>query len=93
LFCPASIAWHTHRATIGRLYTPEEIELMMERNRLLFQLRNVTGAGTSEQVLQSIARLPEETAAEFATAEVIRGIMLSRIRNHLTPVPDSAVLG
>jgi GT2 family glycosyltransferase len=41
LFQPNSIAWHRHRGTISRLYSPAEIERIVSRNAILFDLRNL----------------------------------------------------
>lgn len=40
LFHPGSVAWHRHRATISRYYAADEVERIVARNRLLFELRN-----------------------------------------------------
>jgi GT2 family glycosyltransferase len=40
IVCPASIAWHEHRATVRRYYPREEVARIFERNRLQFLLRN-----------------------------------------------------
>jgi GT2 family glycosyltransferase len=41
LFHPGSVAWHRHRATISRLFTRDEIDRIVSRNALLFDLRNL----------------------------------------------------
>jgi GT2 family glycosyltransferase len=92
LFCPTSVARHTQRATISRYYSAEEIELITERNRLLFQLRNVTGAGSVDCVLEAVARLPEENGTVFASTGVMRSIAISRLWNHLAPATDESLL-
>jgi GT2 family glycosyltransferase len=40
LFHPESVAWHRHRATISRHYAAAEIDRIVARNGLLFELRN-----------------------------------------------------
>ncbi len=77
LFCPESVAHHAHRATVGRLYTAEQIEDVFERNRLLFQLRNLTSQDLLDPAFQTLARLPDisfflrrRTAWEIAKARL-----------------------
>lgn len=91
VFCPASVAHHTQRATIARCYRAEEVEATMERNRLLFQLRNFTSAGSMERVLEGIARLPEPAARFFYAARTRWKIARGRLWNHLAPLTDDEV--
>ena len=90
LFCPASQVRHRHRATIGKLYTPDEIECISARNRLLFQLRNLTAAGSLARAFEEIARLPG--AEHFTRRAVRRGVVLARLWNHLAPVADDTLV-
>ena len=39
LFCPASHAVHHHRGTVGRYYDAAEVERIVRRNALQFDLR------------------------------------------------------
>lgn len=39
LFVPAARAWHLHRATVGRFYSPEQVERIFSRNKWIFYLR------------------------------------------------------
>lgn len=41
LFQPRSVAWHRHRGTISRFYPPAEIDRIVSRNAILFDLRNL----------------------------------------------------
>lgn len=41
LFHPGSVAYHRHRATIGRFFSPDQIEQVIARNRELFRGRNL----------------------------------------------------
>lgn len=91
VFCPGSVAHHTQRATISRCYQPEEVEATIERNRLLFQLRNFTSAGSMERVLEGIARLPEPAARFFWAARTRWKIARGRLWNHLAPLTDEEV--
>ena len=91
VFCPGSVAHHTQRATISRCYPAEEVEATIERNRLLFQLRNFTSAGSMERVLEGIARLPEPAARFFYGARTRWQIARGRLWNHLAPLTDDEV--
>ena len=92
LFCPGSIARHIQGATIAHHFRPEEIEAVRERHRLLFQLRNLTSAGSPDAVLDAIASGPRETAEYFTRWPVRAGIWRSRIWNHMAPLSDQQVL-
>src|SRR5262249_30233994 len=59
LFCADSVVHHRQRATVNRFYSQGEIESVVERNRVLFQLRNCTGCGSLESLFDEITRLPE----------------------------------
>ncbi len=89
LFCPTSVAHHTRRSTISRAYPPEEIERIWARNRLLFQLRNFTEAGSLRRVGEELARSAGMPALNLSTLWKIAN---GRLWNHLAPVPDSGVL-
>ena len=91
VFCPASVAHHTQHATIARCYAAGEIAQTIERNRLLFQLRNFTSAGSMERVIESIARLPEPAARYFLGARTRWKIACGRLWNHLAPYTDEEV--
>lgn len=39
LFVPSARAWHLHRATVSRFYTPEQVNRIFERNKWIFYLR------------------------------------------------------
>jgi radical SAM protein with 4Fe4S-binding SPASM domain len=91
VFCPASVAHHTQRATISRCYPAAQIEETIERNRLLFQLRNFTSAGSMDRVMERIARLPEPAAGFFCAARTRWKIARGRLWNHLAPFTDEEV--
>ena len=44
LFCPDSLASHRHRATTSRFYAREELDRIVERNRVLFDARHDASA-------------------------------------------------
>jgi GT2 family glycosyltransferase len=90
LFCPASVVRHRHRATIGRLYSAEEIERVWARNRVLFQLRNMTVCGSTDRLLEELVRLQD--AEQFARRPMVWRIARARLWNWLAPVPDDTLL-
>jgi radical SAM protein with 4Fe4S-binding SPASM domain len=93
LFCAGSVAHHTQRATISRYYPTEQVESVLHRNRLLFQLRNLTATGSMDAAMAAIASGPRETAEYFVHPRTLGAVVRGRLWNHLAPVPDSEVLG
>jgi GT2 family glycosyltransferase len=60
LFCPTSHAWHTHRATVNRFYSPAEIERVIARNSQWFDMRHAwTQLEPMEHIRRIAARPPE----------------------------------
>jgi len=55
LFCAASLAHHTQRATVNRHYAAGEVARIVQRNRILFQLRNMD-SGDVARALDEAAR-------------------------------------
>lgn len=92
MFCAASMVWHRQRATISRCYAAAEIEAVLQRNRLLFQLRNVTSAGSLEAAVSAIGRGPREVAEFFTAPRTVAAIVRGRLWNHLAPLSDEEVL-
>jgi MoaA/NifB/PqqE/SkfB family radical SAM enzyme/GT2 family glycosyltransferase len=90
-FCPASIAYHTRRSTIGRHYPADMVEQIVHRNRLLFQLRNFTTAGSLERAIEEIADAPEPVGAHFLAPATRWKIARGRLWNHLAPITDEEV--
>ena len=91
VFCPASLAHHSRRSTIGRHYRNDEIEMILRRNRLLFQLRNFTTVGSLDRVLEEIARSPEPVTSYFLCARTHWKIARGRLWNHRAPLTDDEV--
>ncbi len=92
LFCAESVAHHTQRATIARYFSPAEIETVVERNRLLFQLRNFTTVGSLEAVAEAIARARPEVARYFVGWHALGRVARGRLWNHVAPASDQEVL-
>lgn len=62
------------------------------RNRLLFQLRNFTTAGSLERVVEEIAQAPEAVSRFFLLRGTLWRIARGRLWNHRAPFADDEVL-
>ncbi len=92
LFCPSSVAHHTQRSTIYRHYTAAEVDRVVERNRLLFQLRNFTAAGSLRRVGEELTSSPSDLDRYFLQYSTLWTIACGRLWNHLAPISDDDVL-
>jgi len=70
LYCPAARARHRHRATTARFYTAQEIARIVERNRLLFELRNAVTENGAERLLERVCDQPYASQRELASPVV-----------------------
>lgn len=87
LFCPHSRGVHRHRATTSRFYAPEELERIVERNRLLFDARHdASGAGTSA-LMSRACGLPYASQRELARGSCAAGVLAHRWRSRRGPQP------
>jgi GT2 family glycosyltransferase/glycosyltransferase involved in cell wall biosynthesis len=73
LFCPRSLALHTHRATVSKFYSAEEVDRIFRLNGYRCQLRNFSGWRFIEKV---------------ATAKEVWRIMKARLRARSDPLKD-----
>ena len=85
LFHPGSVAWHRHRATISRCYPADEVERIVARNGLLFELRNFP---VEWPALQRAARADDATTKELAAPTSLAEIRKVRRARRLVPFPD-----
>ena len=85
LVCPASVAWHKHRATVARYYSAGEVKRVFERNRWLFKLRNFCPPGGILELLHDARNLDRKTVGEVCTWTSCWHILSARIRAYLTP--------
>jgi GT2 family glycosyltransferase len=92
MFCAASMVWHRQRATISRCYPAAEIDAVLRRNRLLFQLRNFTTAGSLEAAVMAIASAPCEVSEFFVAPRTVAAVVRGRLWNYLAPLTDEEVL-
>jgi hypothetical protein len=68
------------------------VEATLERNRLLFQLRNFTSAGSLDRVVAEIARSSEAVFNDFLGSPMWWKIARGRLWSHLAPLTDEEVL-
>ena len=80
VFCPAARARHRHRATTARFYSPSEIDRIVERNRLLFDLRNAVTRNRGAWLLQRVCDQQYESQCELARLQVAAQVLRQRWR-------------
>jgi GT2 family glycosyltransferase len=78
LFCPRSHARHKHRATTARFYAPEELARIVERNRILFDLRHGASGETASTLLGRVCELAYASQRELARPVQARGVWRQR---------------
>jgi GT2 family glycosyltransferase len=88
LFCPASVAWHKHRATVERFYEAAEVARIFERNRIQFQLRNPFPRQGLRTTLHHVASLDRATLRELGSWKACRGLWGARWRAACAPYRD-----
>lgn len=93
LFCPASKAFHAHRATIAKHYAPEEIERIFRRNGHLFQMRNVTDLGSLWKLARKVATADRRTVLELLRPRTVWGALLARAHCHFLALDDRHLAG
>jgi GT2 family glycosyltransferase/MoaA/NifB/PqqE/SkfB family radical SAM enzyme len=91
LFCPGSIAHHSRRSTISRYYSAEDIDQVLQRNRLLFHLRNLTSVVSLRRILEEIRRSPMPVVKHLVSLSTLGKILRGRIWNYRAPRPDAEV--
>jgi len=66
LFCPTSRAWHLHRGTIRRHYEKAEVDRVIARNALLFDLRHAWSGRRAGALLRTVAATDARSRAELS---------------------------
>ena len=66
LFCPTSRAWHQHRGTIRRYYEAAEVDRIIARNALLFDLRHAWSGRRAGALLRAVAATDVRSRAELS---------------------------
>ena len=87
LFCPDSRASHRHRATTSRFYARDELDRIVERNRLLFDARHDVSGEPCAMLMDRVCGLPYPSQRELAEASVSAGILVHRWRSRRDPQP------
>ena len=82
VFEPAALAWHRHRATIGRLYPRSEIDRIVARNGLFFDLRHGPRQPLRRALLSGI---PPVTGLELASPRRLAEIFRGRLERRRAP--------
>jgi GT2 family glycosyltransferase/glycosyltransferase involved in cell wall biosynthesis len=80
VFCPAARARHRHRATTARFYSPSEIDRIVERNRVLFDMRNAVTRNSGAWLLQRVCDQPYASQRELAGLAVAAQVLRQRWR-------------
>ena len=78
LFCPASHAFHRHRVTTARFFAAAEIDRIVERNRVLFDLRNRATRFDRHWRMNRVCQLPYASQRELARGRVAAGVLVRR---------------
>jgi O-antigen biosynthesis protein len=66
LFCPTSHAWHHHRGTVRRYYEANEVERVIARNALLFDLRHAWTQRRAATLLRAVALTDARSRSELS---------------------------
>jgi GT2 family glycosyltransferase/glycosyltransferase involved in cell wall biosynthesis len=89
LFCGASVARHRHRATTARFYASDELDRIVERNRVLFEARHGVSGFDSEWLMARICGLPYASQRELAQLRQAVGVLRTRRTRKRPPQPSS----
>ena len=92
LFCPSSKAWHSHRATIAKFFSREDIACIFRRNGIQFQLRNLHRLGSFERLCASIMNLDSPSVHELLRIRNVWEVFKARVRSAFYPFDDSCLL-
>ena len=77
-FIAASTVQHAHRGTINRFYTREEVEKVIERNRLLFEMRCLPTLLDPAALRHSLEHAPPKIFRQLAQPRTMFGILSQR---------------
>lgn len=89
VFCAASHATHRHRATTARFYAPDTLAHIVERNRVLFDLRHAASRRTAAQALSAVCDLPYESQRALSRLRCAAGVLRWRLAQRRAPQPMS----
>jgi len=91
LFCPASRAWHTHRATVAAFHTPEEIRRIFNRNACHFQFRNLLQLGRIGAMRLRLLAMHQESLLYLAAPRNLLDIFIAKLRSALHPFDETGI--
>lgn len=81
LFCPASVAHHHHRGTVGRHFEPAEVERVIRRNAQLFELRHGWTELDPERAMRKTCDNDYRTQRELYAPALARSVYAQRLRS------------
>jgi GT2 family glycosyltransferase/glycosyltransferase involved in cell wall biosynthesis len=87
LFCSGAQAHHRHRATTSRFYTPDELDRIVERNRILFDARHGVSDFGADWLMERICDLPYRSQSELAALRHAAGVLRHRVARRRSPQP------
>jgi GT2 family glycosyltransferase len=87
VFCPASRTAHRHRATTSRFYESQALARIVERNRVLFDLRHGASGRDASWLLSRVCELPYESQRELASLAQAQGVLRQRLARRRPPQP------
>jgi len=79
LFCPASRAWHQHRGTVRRFYEPAEIDRIIARNALLFDLRRAWSARRAGTLMRTVIGADALSFRDLLGVGLARRVLRARL--------------
>jgi len=91
LLCPRSKVFHVQRATALKYYSSAEVERIFKRNRIAYQLRNLTQFDAFEDALRHLTLLDESSFAELTTFQSLAGVLKARLESWLCPRDSEAL--
>jgi GT2 family glycosyltransferase/glycosyltransferase involved in cell wall biosynthesis len=89
LHCPDARVRHRHRMTTSRFYAEPEIARIVERNRLLFDLRNAVTDRRAQWLLERVCDQPYTSQKELASLIVAARVLRHRWRSRRQPRVDA----
>ena len=89
IFAPESKVTHAHRATVNKLFAPEEVKRIFSRNRLLFSLRNgFFAGGVNELANLLVDRFESRTQEEVSSVGSALSLLQAILKNAAAPHRD-----
>jgi GT2 family glycosyltransferase len=93
LFCPASRAWHYHRATVGRFYSPLQIERIFRVNGYRFQMRNLSNGNRNRELFRWLLNVDGPCLRLLLAPREVRRTLRARFLRRSLPFPELALAG